>query len=88
MREAISNQAGRPDGSAFVGHRTEADVALMKWHGPKEVIIHKTGLRDNPPERMLVCGECSSSEAYPCRTLKMAAAPYRSDYPGHRTEWL
>jgi hypothetical protein len=81
MREAIRQHTGRRDGSAFVGHGTEADVALMKWHGPTEVIVHKTGpgLRDNRPERAQVCGECSSSVAYPCRTLRMAAAPYRFD---------
>nr|WP_055506844.1 hypothetical protein [Nonomuraea pusilla] len=90
MREAISHQAGR-DGSAFVSHRTEADMALMQWHGPKEVIIHRPILgpaHEHQRERMLVCRECSSSVAYPCRTLRMAAAPYRFDYPGHRAEWL
>ncbi|MGW2220988.1 hypothetical protein ACWCSD_38890 [Nonomuraea sp. NPDC001684] len=89
MREAISHQAGR-EGPVFVGHRAEADVALMKWHGPKEIVVHKSGpgSRENPPARVLVCAECSSSAEYPCRTLRMAAAPYRFDYPGHRTEWL
>ncbi|WP_146615927.1 hypothetical protein [Nonomuraea aridisoli] len=84
MREAISHQAGRLGGSAFVAHRTEADVALMDWHGPTEMIMMEGA---NPPRRVLRCRECSSAD-YPCRTLRMAAAPYRFDYPGHRMEWL
>jgi hypothetical protein len=63
----------------------------MTWHGPKEIIVHKSGpgpAAEHAPERLLVCGECASGTAYPCRTLRMVAAPYRFDYPGHRTEWL
>ncbi|WP_188196825.1 hypothetical protein [Nonomuraea sp. SYSU D8015] len=40
MCEAISHQADR-DGSPFVGHRTEADVALMERNGPEEIVVHK-----------------------------------------------
>jgi hypothetical protein len=90
FREALRDHAGRP-GSAFISfvpHRIEADVALMDWHGPTEVIVWDgKPLGGDPPTRVLRCRECSSAE-YPCRTLRMVAAPYRFYSTGHRQEWL
>ncbi|GAA2411123.1 hypothetical protein GCM10010404_81300 [Nonomuraea africana] len=85
LREAISHHASRPGDPAFVGHRTEADVALMSWHGPIELIIFDG--HGHAPSRVLNCRECRSA-SYPCRTLRMMAAPYRFDWLDHRTEWL
>ncbi|GAA4229440.1 hypothetical protein FHR32_002114 [Streptosporangium album] len=85
LREAISDRASRREDPAFVGHRADADVALMGWHGPTELIVMDG--RGGAPERVLRCRECKSA-SYPCRTLRMVAAPYRFGSPGHREEWL
>ncbi|MBG0818946.1 hypothetical protein [Planomonospora sp. ID82291] len=87
LKEAIADRVGRFGEPPFVGHRGEADVALLGWHQPVE-IVRTTG-RWRAPEAVQECRECGSRGGpYPCRTLRMVAAPYRFDFPGHRREWL
>ncbi|SDH66908.1 hypothetical protein SAMN05421505_12012 [Sinosporangium album] len=83
VRAAIREQAGKP--GVWNGHRCEADVALLEWHAPTTTVVSRGPFEQ--PRCVQKCHECGG-DPYPCRTLRMVAAPYRFSYSGHKKEWL